>query len=82
VADLLAMVPSKVALKDFLKVVDKRFEEEAASTQKFLEKVLQLGADWIISDNLDDCPLCEQPIERDVVLSSIRKRLQENERLA
>ena len=56
---------------------------EAAQTEQlvFFERVLTEGREWIETDDLRDCPLCEQPIDRDVVLARIETRLFEQSAL-
>lgn len=82
IVDFLAMIPSKEILLKFEEALELRFEEEVSNATKFFEKVLSLGLDWIVSDNLDECPLCEQSIDRDAVLAAIRARIEKNKQLA
>jgi len=41
----------------------------------FNETVLSLGGKWIKDGNLDKCPLCMNPIDRELVLQEIKSRL-------
>lgn len=82
IADTLTTIPARTVCNDLIEIIEQRLKEETESSKKFLEKVLELGSEWIDSEKLDECPLCEQPIERGIVLSAIRKRLDSNEKLA
>jgi recombinational DNA repair ATPase RecF len=67
------------ALADKIKALEEIESELGAS---FREKVLLEGKQWIIEDDLEDCPLCESVIEdRKNLLERIDRRLQENSRL-
>jgi len=49
-----------------------------AAFGRFSEEVLSQGSQWIQADELDLCPLCEQPIDREKTLQRIEARLGEN----
>ena len=52
-------------------------ERETQEARIFYESVLEQGAKWIQDERRLDCPLCEQPINAELVVSRARARLQE-----
>jgi hypothetical protein len=56
-------------------------QKEVELRGNFYHQVLVQGKQWIIEDSLDACPLCEQPIGRDLILNRIEERIQEHELL-
>lgn len=52
-------------------------EKETEEAKIFYESVLEQGAKWIEDEKRSDCPLCEQPINAELVVSRVRARLQE-----
>jgi len=57
-------------------------EEEQKLRGSFFEEVLRKGLDWITTDKLEACPLCENKILIQEVRSSVERRLRENLTLA
>jgi energy-coupling factor transporter ATP-binding protein EcfA2 len=68
-------------LAAFLKEIRELQSREQAQAHLFFEEVLQKGLQWIEQARLDDCPLCEQPIDRLVTAERIQNRLGEMEKL-
>lgn len=68
-------------LAAFLKEIRELQSQEQAQAHLFFEEVLQKGLEWIEQAKLDDCPLCEQPIDRLVTAERIQHRLSEVEQL-
>lgn len=52
-------------------------QRETREAAVFYESVLEQGAKWIQDERRTDCPLCEQPINPDLVVSRARERLRE-----
>lgn len=52
-------------------------ERETREAAVFYESVLEQGAKWIQDEGRTDCPLCEQPIDPEAVVSHARERLRE-----
>jgi len=52
-------------------------ERETQEATIFYENVLEQGSKWIQEGRLNKCPLCEQSIDADVVVSRARERLRE-----
>ena len=67
VADIEAALNAIVSLK----------ERETREAAIFFESVLEQGAKWIQEERRTDCPLCEQSINPDLVVSRARERLRE-----
>jgi hypothetical protein len=53
-------------------------EEERKLRGSFFEGVLKKGIEWITTDKLGVCPLCENSISIEKVKSSVERRLAEN----
>ena len=68
-------------LAAFLKEIRELQSQEQAQARLFFEEVLQKGLKWIEQAKLDDCPLCEQPIDRLATAERIQHRLSEVEQL-
>lgn len=52
---------------------------ESRLSKGFSAEVLERGKRWIIDDNLDYCPLCEQPLEeKAAIMARIDTRIQES----
>src|SRR6266403_1785042 len=52
-------------------------QRETREAGVFYESVLEQGAKWIQDERRTDCPLCEQPINPDLVVTRARERLRE-----
>jgi energy-coupling factor transporter ATP-binding protein EcfA2 len=68
-------------LATFLEKTRELQRQEQMQARLFFEEVLQKGLEWIEQEKLDNCPLCEQPIDRLVTTKHIRSRLSEMEGL-
>jgi hypothetical protein len=67
-------------LADLLTAAD-NLESEELAEYAFFENVLTEGRTWIESQDLSDCPLCEQPIDATRVLERIDTRIREHSSL-
>jgi hypothetical protein len=67
---------------EYLALMEKCLDEEAKLKGHFLDEVLKDGLKWIEQDELNCCPLCEQPIDRTKLAETIQKRLAQNEGLS
>jgi hypothetical protein len=56
-------------------------EEERKLRGSFFEEVLKMGIEWITTDKLETCPLCENSISVEKVRRSVERRLLENQPL-
>lgn len=68
-------------LQAFLEKTRELQRQEQMRAHLFFEEVLQKGLEWIEQAKLDNCPLCEQPIDRLATTGQIQHRLSEMERL-
>jgi len=66
-------------LAAFLEKIRELQRQEQMQARLFFEEVLQKGLEWIEQAKLDNCPLCEQPIDRLVTTEHIQRRLHEME---
>lgn len=75
-SDLKKAVP-EAEIEAALNAVIALREKETREAANFFETVLEQGAKWIQGERRTECPLCEQPIDPERVVSRVRQRLQE-----
>lgn len=66
-------------LQECASAIKAALEVERELKATFIAEVLTSGKSWIEQDKVDECPLCEHAIDRDVVLARIDERLAEHE---
>jgi DNA repair exonuclease SbcCD ATPase subunit len=66
---------------NYLETRKKAISEENKLVGKFFSEVLINGLAWIVEDKLDNCPLCDSPIDISEVSIFIKSKLESNQEL-
>jgi len=70
-----------LAGKDYAEIRIQLLKKQTSIKGHFYADILEQGLKWIQEDELDQCPLCNGPINRDDVARHVENRIRENKEI-